>query len=180
MKKLFLLLTFFALTFVSQANVVSDAKKTAVGVIDSTTKVIKDVAYTVDTSSLSKQIYGDVKQALVGFAAALKVGVEHVYIVLVKQQVVNAIIYSIPALLSILFIILAYVQWGKIVMEKDNYNSSQPKEARPVVFTGIFIFLTLFCFIIAATHFDVIVMGFVNPEYGAMTDIMNFVKTIKR
>ena len=48
-----------------------------------TVKTEKAITF-VDTSSNFKHIYGDIKAGLKRLAAGLKVGVEHVYTVLIK------------------------------------------------------------------------------------------------
>lgn len=75
----------------ADATSVSDVGKAVVAVADSATTAIGNGVAFVDTSSLYKQIYTDVKYGLAGLADGLKVGVEHVYIVLVKQQVVKSV-----------------------------------------------------------------------------------------
>jgi hypothetical protein len=146
-----------AMTIVNAAN---DA-------VDSTKKAVKDGATFIDTSSNFKTIYTDIKTNIGALASALKVGAEHVYYVLVKQQVVNSIVWLIVA------IIVGISFWGMIKYSKwcrvnkiDEYNLGL---AFGWLITAIAIVIVIF-------HIDVIVTGFVNPEYGAIMDIINFVK----
>ena len=179
MKKILLGLAIFFCSFSVKANVFENIKKTTTEIVDSSTTAIKSAAHTLDTSSLSKQMYSDVKAGLAGLAAALKVGVEHVYIVLVKQQVVNAILYALCGVFALFFVLISYWQWGKIEVIKNKYNQDEIKETRPLAFTILFGILFMIFTTAFATHLDLIIMGFVNPEYGAMTDIMHFIQTIK-
>ena len=144
MKKLFLLL-FLAFTFTMSANAqVSD-------VIDTVKAEIESGVGYVDTSSTFKQVYSDVKQGLVGLAAGLKVGVEHVYKVLVKQQVVLAISWLLYLISLIPIGFILYKGGVKIYAYCDDDNPM-----------GLF-------------HMDIIVTGFVNPEYGAIKEIINLI-----
>lgn len=164
MKKIiFFTLTIFMVNMVqalSVDSVVTDIKQ-------NTTETIN----TIDTSSTFKQIYSDVKSGITGLASALKVTAEHVYMVLVRQQLANSILYLFLLICSIICLTICYKQWDKIKMNRDG-----PEEAKPVIFTIItgaigFILLLGFLF-----NIDTMVMGFINPEYGAIQEIIHFVK----
>ena len=60
----------------------------------------KETTTFIDTSSNFKQVYGDIKTGLVGLAAGLKVGVEHIYIILVTQQILNSITWLIIIIIN--------------------------------------------------------------------------------
>jgi len=98
-KVIFLLLAFITLN--SNANTVTTLLDKTSEIVDSTKKTVKESITSVDTSSNFKMLYQDVKEGLSGLATGLKVGVEHVYIVLVKQQIVNSITWVIIYLLFI-------------------------------------------------------------------------------
>lgn len=160
MKKFLVIFVLFFSFLVSKADVT--------GKIDSTVKA-------VDTSSTFKMVYNDIKQSLQGLGEALKVGAEHVYEVMVRQQVVYAITWSIYCLLCIpiIFFIVKGMRWS---WEKD-----KPEGHYDDRFGSIFAIIfgcvgSIILIIIAIKHVDVIVTGFVNPEYGAMKDIMEFIK----
>lgn len=137
---------------------------------------VKAVANTLtsDTAKLTfARVYGDVKAGIVGLASALKVGAEHVYKVIVKQQVVNAIT---NLLIVLVLLVLCLRLWSmhrtaasKYGRDWDDYASA----VVPLLGTLALGIIAIILFIIDANS---IVMGFVNPEYGAMKDILEFVK----
>jgi uncharacterized membrane protein SirB2 len=176
MKKLLLVISILTLSFTSQAISLDTLAHNAMATVDSAKQTVVNTANTVDTSRLSKQVYADFKQALAGIASALKVGVEHVYIVLVRQQFVKAIQWTILGLLPlIVFIVFGRSFW--------RYCQTHDKQAGGDDFCWfLWCFFCLICIIggcFGIAHIDTIVTGFVNPEYGAMTDIMDFIERIK-
>ena len=139
---------------------------------DTTKNIVQKQITTIDTSSTFKQIYSDVKSGIVAIASALKIGAEHVYEVLVRQQVVNAIVYVLCAIFSFLFGMIGYKESGKIEFDDDN----NPKEVRPLVVTVGFVFISVVLGSVFLFHLDNITMGFINPEYGAIKEIIDFAK----
>ena len=81
-KVIFMLLAFITLN--SNANTVTTLLDKTSEIVDSTKKTVKESITSVDTSSNFKMLYQDVKEGLSGLATGLKVGVEHVYTILVK------------------------------------------------------------------------------------------------
>jgi hypothetical protein len=125
---------------------------------------VSDVVTAVDTSSNFKLIYNDFKSGIEAAASALKVGAEHVYIVLVKQQIVKSITHLVVILLTILFGYLLY----KALMY-DKYEDDSVKI--PIGFFGLcfMLFMITYCFV----GLQDMITGFVNPEYGAMKEIIH-------
>jgi len=184
MKKFILTLSIlFALGLTSNliantdSSAISSIITTTGNVIDSTKQAITETLSVVDTSSNFKNIYNDLKGGVAAIAQSLKIGAEHVFIVLVKQQVVNAIVYLVLALIGIILAFAAYRQWGLI---KYNAKGDSIAEVRPVVFSVIFCVLSFILLIITIFNIDTIIMGFVNPEYGAIQDIIKFVRVSTR
>ena len=129
-----------------------------------TTKVVPDTAKVT-----LAQVYGDAKEALSGLGQALKVGSEHVYGILVKQQIVNSItwlvmliLFIITTLLSIKLLIYSHT------IDEDWGDSIGTMSIIGIIVSGILL-------IICICQIDVIVTGFVNPQYGALKDIMDFI-----
>lgn len=146
-----------------------------------------------DTSKLTVfKVYNDVKAGISGLAAGLKVGATHVYEVLIKQQTVISITYL---LLIILLFICTFIGYKvtkstylghrklcEITSENKGYKDAfydldeSPKGPLSVVLS----ILTAGCFITGivtlSVNFNTIVTGFINPEYGAMKDIINFIR----
>lgn len=130
-----------------------------------------------DTSKITlTKVYNDVKSGITGLASALKVPATHVYKILVKQQVVYSIAYCIFPLIMITFLSISYKsalisKWG------DSYSSDKEnrwnKYATFTIITGVIggIFIITTCI-----YINDIITGFINPEYGAIKDIMNFIR----
>lgn len=164
-----MLLAFTTLTLNAQ-NSVEKVTKSITNVVDSAKTATVNGINFVDTSSTFKNIYKDVKSGITGLAEGLKVGAEHVYIILVKQQVVKAVSWLIYFILLILLGFILYELGVKLFSYCDEDN--------PALFLySVFIgggYLALV--IVGILNLDVIVSGIINPEYGAIMDIINFVK----
>lgn len=137
--------------------------------IDSVKTNVNNAVTSIDTSSVTKTIYQDVKSALVGLSSGLKVGAEHVYEILVKQQIVNSITYLILLIIALLLIIPLY-KFIKFCMNNKNVNEGN------VFICLIGIIVVGFFNIIMLFKIDNIIMGFVNPEYGAIEKILELIK----
>ena len=146
---------------------------TVLAAIDSAKQAVKDGVNSVDTSGNFKMIYTDIKTGISALASGLKVGAEHVYEVLVRQQLVNAIVWLIVFVASVIFL-RATIKYAIKVMEKEGMASEA--EAAMVFFGNL---LSVLMFIVALFHIDTIVTGFVNPEYGAIETIIDIVKQSK-
>jgi hypothetical protein len=122
-----------------------------------------------DTSQITlTKVYNDVKSGLNGLEEALKVGSEHVYGVLIKQQLVTAISYLILVILLLIACPFSVKLEKKWRAEHDDFGDG-PACLVPIIVnitTVIVIFITI----------TDIITGFINPEYGALKDIMNFIK----
>ena len=131
----------------------------------------------IDTSSAFKTMYQDFKTGILAIASSLKLGAEHVYMVLVKQQIVNAIVYL---LLFAGGIVLGWI-WLKRYKDigENWYNEREDFPTFLGIFRGVQLLLGVVMLLIGIFHVDVITMGFVNPEYGAMKEIIDMVKTLK-
>ncbi len=170
-KTLLILIAIFCINIANASN------------IDST---IKSVA---DTSLTFKTVYGDIKSGITALAASLKIGADHVYGVLVKQQVANSITDLLLILILFILTIIAYRLAKKTFAShmalkptEDSYRSldwSLDDSAKGVasvaigIGTGILFIITITVF---CDNFQSIITGFVNPEYGAIKEILSFVK----
>lgn len=142
-----------------------------------------------DTSQITlSKVYSDVKDGLKGLGDALKVGSEHVYSVLVKQQYVNAMVFSLLFLFGLIGLFYFYscfksenrfeyeqkynrqTDLYENIVDKTRWNDSHTFKT---VITG---FCTVGLLLPALFNIDIILTGFINPEYGALKDIMNFIK----
>jgi len=118
-------------------------------------------------------IYNDAKEALSQLGAALKVGAEHVYEVLVRQQVVESITYLVVGLVSVIFLIICYKQANKV--QFDNYNNIT-KGGINMTYAVCFGVVGVITGLFALFNIQTIVTGFVNPEYGAIKTILDTIK----
>jgi len=164
MKKLLLLLI---VLFTVSTNY---AQQDTTGVLHRVSEGIKTTTSKVDTGSLYKQIYGDVKTGLKAVAEGLKVGVEHVYIVLVKQQVVKSITWTLLIILSFISICL----WFKAYKSKEVWFDGSDATGLGVVRT-IQLILSSLIFVISILYINTIITGFINPEYGALEEVVDFI-----
>lgn len=131
-----------------------------------------------DTTSVTfTQVYNDVKDGIAGLATALKEPAEHIYELMVKQQIVNSITYCMFPLLSIVFISLfarsmKKSKWGEDfswIPEEDRFN----RYATLSLITGFF---SLIFTVASVCLIRDIITGFANPEYGAIKEIVSFIK----
>lgn len=159
MKHLLVAIAAICLSVASYAGDTTAAQK-------STLQEVKEVITPGDSAqSLMRTIYNDAKAGIQGLASALKVGAEHVYLVLVKQQLVYSICWLISWIL-IIIVLTYFIKFAKHVWKEDD-------EGGLVVSFVIGICLIVWLSI-NLCHIDNMVTGFVNPEYGAIMEIMNF------
>lgn len=160
--KIWLIACIMCLALTSQADVTEVAQKA----LSSTKEAVSNTVTTADTSSTFKEVYRDFKGAIEGMAQSLKVGAAHVYKVLVRQQVVK----SISLVIGILALLIPGIWSTKFFWNKLDDDDGY--------FLG-FIFLGVLPLIISVVVFGYnitnIVTGFVNPEYGAINEIMSHI-----
>lgn len=142
-----------------------------------TSSVTTELAIPDSTKLTISEVYEDVKAGITGLSAALKTPAEHVYTVLCKQQVVKAFVGIFMFLLLILFPIIS-LRYGSFVVD---WEDGEVKENKPsfsaiisIIF-GILSIIFIIIFFVGGYHLDII-QGFVNPEYGAIKDIVDFIK----
>ena len=150
---------------------------------DSTTNNIPD-----STKLTLATVYADAKEAMKGLGAALKVGSEHVYGVLVKQQVVK----SVSDIILIVFL-LAVSIFGVNYTRKTykahlklcgyvegQYNRIALDDSAKGILSVVLAIVSIVCIIVFFTTticcYEEIVTGFINPEYGAIKEIMDLIK----
>jgi hypothetical protein len=97
---------------------------------------------------------------------------EHLWRILVKQQYVDFFVWAIPCILLAIFTILYARYLGKSGAWKSGGfiydNDYEP------LFTTIFVFAGLFCFIALIISFMTF-GGLINPEYYALKEIMSMI-----
>lgn len=123
-----------------------------------------------DSAELTfKTVYSDVKAGLSALGESLKVGADHVYTVLVKQQLVNSVFLLIEFLFGIILIFMSIKIFNKLTSEQ--WECPTPYNLTCIIsgITGLIIF------IIPLIKLDVIITGFINPEYGAINEISKMI-----
>lgn len=126
-----------------------------------------------DTTELTKEkIYEDVKGAITQLSSALEVGAEHVYSILVKQQVVTAWVWitvDLFWLFTTVFLFVLTLKVGQPVKYNFDYAPFGPILCC-LICSGIITILTIIFTV------NTIITGFLNPEYGAITEILDLLK----
>jgi hypothetical protein len=170
-----LIISIFNISYQAKAtsidSLVTNAKQTAVAIKDSAIQSVKEI----DTSSTFKAMYTDFKYGITALAASLKVGAEHVYEVLVRQQVVYSIIWTIVLIIGIVFISIWLYRYKD---DKEEWEDGASMTGI-CVFRSLQVFLGILLFIIGILNIDTIITGFINPEYGALKDVIEMVQKIK-
>ena len=191
MKKLFLVLVplFFIFSAVTAQN-----KDTSSNVYNSMKKNVKDIAQgvTSDTKSLlgsadsgfakladsSKvslgSVYSDIKTGIEGMAAALKVGAAHVYAVLVRQQIAKSVMILLVLITGIILLRLAWK-----TSKSENWDEESNPQNGMAILNIVFWVIVTICIIYFVCRSQTFLTGFINPEFGAMNDIVDFVKEIR-
>lgn len=187
MKNLILSFAFILVSITSFAQ-----KKSEVGTIvtnsgtaikEGVTAVHQDIKEAVPT------LYNDAKTVISQLAAAMKVGAEHVYYVLVKQQIVNSITHLICyiALLVGIYFSFKALSAGTARIREHNAANTGYYSQRSIAddTTGMIglILGILFSVAFVIAFFNTIgqtVTGFVNPEYGAITHIIDLINQARQ
>ena len=167
----FILLVFCITTF-SQSKPAQNNTPTT-GVVETVKSAIPDSA-----SVTMSTMYNDVKGAIIGLSKALKVGAEHVYEVLVRQQIVKSVIWLLLLFISF-YLLFNFAKRAKDPEEQwiKNPGTSNSGPA-PIGIIRIFqVIGGTIMFAISIAHIDVILTGFINPEYGAISEIMEMVSS---
>lgn len=130
---------------------------------------VKDITTTLygDSKDAVAALYPEVKSAVVSIAKAIGVAAEHVYGVLVKKFVVDGIVQLLPFILGLVLVIIGWIKLSKYIKEHDKIEWRILYPASLILF-GIFA--------LTAVDYDVLVMGLVNPEYGALNYILEYSK----
>lgn len=134
------------------------------------------------------KVYSDVKEGIQGLAVALKTPAIHVYQVMIRQQIVKSIINVCTVLGLFLCCIIGanyaratYKEHIKLYSEQNGGSlradiDDTPKGPLAVGLTIVSIGLGLAGVIVLCVTMQETITGFVNPEYGAIKEIISFVK----
>jgi hypothetical protein len=136
-----------------------------------------------DSKDLTKQLYTDskilgskIEETLKSVAEGLKTTSVKAWEILVKQQLVWSLCYLFLTLLSLYSIYRFFNQWKYMIEDKD--ESGDIKESQAVL-TLILGTISLASSIVSGIHFEQMITGFVNPEFGALRTLFEIIQNIK-
>jgi hypothetical protein len=122
-----------------------------------------------DIKDATSGIYPDVKNAITEIARGLGVGAEYVWTVLVKQYVVLGIAELLKFILFLTILIIGIVLTIKVVNNSKEINW---KIIPSVILTIIGLSL------ITSIDYITILQGLINPDFGAINYILEFIKSL--
>ena len=122
-----------------------------------------------DTKGAIESLYPDVKSAIVAIGKAIGVAAEHVYSVLVRQYVVEGVKWLLISIIGLLLTIL-----GWITINKHVKNGGKLTYA--VLFPAICTLIGV-C-ILLRTDYNAMLMGLINPEWGAINYILEYTQNL--
>ena len=136
--------------------------------VDSVYHDVKGAVSTLysDGKEVIGTLYPEVKSAIMSIAKAIGVAAEHVYTVLVKNYVVIGIKWLILFLIG-----TGLVVFGGVIL----YKSKSPITYRSAILLLMIVFGTIVLFKI---DYDSMLMGLINPEYGAINYILEVSKDL--
>ena len=136
-----------------------------------------------ETERIIDKYLDKTSDALESLATVLKIPTDHVYKILVRQQVIKSISILVSLILglsiSLLSIKFAYVDYNrKNMMHNKKYDNEDDYKYYDlddswwilVIISGGIIAVGCILGLIGASH--TIISGIINPEYGAMQEIM--------
>ena len=163
MKKIILLLTFVAMTAFSFSQ-------------EDTSELVTDS----NVEKLVDKYSAKLEASIISLAETLKQPAEYVYEVLIKQQYVKAYASIVPWIIFIglLPIFISLMKKG-LILKNDNYGNEHNYFYYNDSFTVITVvvgILTIASLIAGAICLQYVIQGFINPDFGAMQDIVNMIK----
>ena len=178
MKKIFIIFAMvFAFTVcfstISNAQVVEKVASVAVNTVDSVYHDGKAVVGAVyqDAKAGFNNLYPDIKSAIISIGHAIGVAAEHVYTVLVKKYFVLGVKQACIFLFGLVIFIWGVFAWRKVT------PIGQPITYRVIVPCILIIFGALTMYNV---NYDEMLMGLINPEYGAINYILDYTKELAK
>lgn len=166
--------------FAKPTNEAKETLNSAKEAISSIRQDVKDIVSVThdDLKSITSTLYGDgkdaitslypdIRSAVIAIGQAIGVAAEHVYTVLVKKFVVDGIVQLLPFLLGLLLIGIA---WFKM----SSYFKTHEKIEWHILYPCILLVTGIVA--LSCVDYNVMVMGLVNPEYGALNYILEYSK----
>lgn len=167
--------------FASTSKTVDKIDKQTTSIVDKTSDGLSQV-YGDGTNAIST-VYGDIKSlapkveaTVKQLAKGLKVGAESVWKILVKQQKVWSWCYLIGCILATFSWIHFYYRFNKGNSDKTEYNTWKDSNIAITIITGV---IAISLSILSIMHFESMMTGFINPEFGAMRNIITIASQLK-
>lgn len=189
MKKIFIIFAMaFAFTMcfstISNAQVAEKVASVAVNTVDSVyhdgraavdslyhdSKAVVGTVYQ-DAKAGFNNLYPDIKSAIMSIGHAIGVAAEHVYTVLVKKYFVLGVKQACIFLFGLVMFIWGVFAWRKAT------PVGQPITFRVIVPCILIIFGALTMYNV---NYDEMLMGLINPEYGAINYILEYTKELTK
>lgn len=170
MKNLLLLLCLICSTVILAQTDSSTTELTIIEQVEEATGTVTEVVEGIE------KISGNVWQALEELAKALEVPATHIYRVIIRQQTVKAITELIVWFLMPFIITLMAFYWT--VKKWKLYTQETIDDTEGGSLTALFLIVIPVVFMVFGCDWSLIVTGFVNPEFGALTDITEMVQTL--
>lgn len=158
------------------------------GIVDSTLQTVQDKITEINTSSVSQQVYQDVKDVLKGLAEGLKTTSEYVFKVMILKYVITGITQLLIGLLALFGVYSSFKElktlgWQFKAYYEDEYSSKDEWRnlqfsAKNILYIGL-IGISAYFGINLITDLPTTLMYIFNPGYFVITDIIDMVKTLK-
>lgn len=115
-------------------------------------------------------VFAGIEKTVSTLAGELKVPAEKLWTILVQQQRIESI--SLIAVFSVVLIIALFVLFWSY--EKANKNGGEVYDYAETAIPSAFLVAILIAMIIVfSVNFNEVITGFVNPEYGALKEILS-------
>lgn len=171
MKKFLILFitAILSLSSVFAQEQVSNALETSTNAISTVYNDMKSGITTVydDVSGVTGPIYQEVKSAVIAIATGIGVGVEHVYVIIVKKYVVDGISELIKLIALLIVLIVGIVYLIKYI------NKNTIIDWRIILPVTMIMFSLL---IMPSIEFNEMLINLVNPEWNAIKYILDTAK----
>lgn len=181
MKKIvFLFLLATSMMFASSTNVV-ETVQTAKELVEQSKPVVNTVYN--DSKDLVKQLYEDSKglglkleEGLKYVAEGLKTTSIKAWDILVRQQLVWSFCYLFLTLLSMFSVYQFFKQYKTTF---TNLDEDSDVKGSKIFLSVIFGLIALTSSVGSGLHFEQMITGFVNPEYGALKTLFEVISDFK-
>ena len=140
------------------------------------TAQVDSTAYVTESNieKLVDKYSGKIEATIISLAESLKQPAEKVWTILIKQQYVKASMGIIVLLIILLFGYLS-IKYANNVKDWDRgyvYDDKPTYSIGAAVISVICLFISIIVLLFGGYPNDIL-QGFINPEYGAIKDIVN-------